>query len=90
MIEIVNFTLKINKAGQQSYLNQYEEPLVVASANIEGVHGLPLELCSVAQQLKNIIKADKYRFGFHNIKNKSSIRYFREVIKCVNKKEDGH
>ena len=48
MREIVKLTVQIKKAGQQAYLNEDEELLVVASDKIEGGHGLPLECSGVA------------------------------------------
>ena len=41
--EIINFTVQMKKAGRRTYLNQDEESLVVASANIEGGRGIPLD-----------------------------------------------
>ena len=80
----------MKKAGRRTYLNEDEESLVVASANIEGGHGLPLEYRGVAQHLQKISNASKAQCGDYDIKDKSSMRYFQEVIKCVNKKEDEH
>ena len=67
-----------------------KEKLVVVSGEIEGGHGLPLKFFSVAQKLQNAIKAVKSRCGYYDIKEKSSISYFQELIKRVNKKGDEH
>ena len=86
--EIVKCTVQMNKSGQRTYLNEYEDSLVVASANIEGGRGLPLEWRGIEQQLQNVVKSINSQFGDYNIKEKSSMRYCLEVIKRVNKKED--
>ena len=62
----------------------------VASSEIKGGHVLPLDCHGVAHNLQNTVKAVKYPWGDYGIQEKSSLRYFREVNKCVNKKEDGH
>ena len=76
----------MKKTGWRTYLNEDEESLVVTSSNIKVVHGLPLDFRGVAQQLQNVVKAVKAQCGDYDIKDKSSMRYFREVIKRVNKK----
>ena len=86
----LKLTVKRNKSGQQSYQNKYKGSLVLSSANIEGVHVLPLDCCGVAQQLQNFINSIKYWCSDYNIKEKSSIKYFREVIKRANKDEHEH
>ena len=60
--------------------------MVVAVSNIEGGHGLPLECHDFAQKLHKVVKAIKSRFGDYYTKEKSPMRYFREVINRVNKK----
>ena len=60
---IGNITVQIKKSGQQTYLNEDKESLVVASANIEGIHGPPLYFRGVAKQLQNLFKFIKYRCG---------------------------
>ena len=67
MREIVKFTVQKNKAGQKTYLNEDDESLVVASADIEGDHGLPLDCRGVSHQLQNFFKAVKYRCGDYGI-----------------------
>ena len=90
MRDNLKLTVKINKSGQQTYPNKDKESLVIPSAKIEGGHVLPLYYCGVAQQLQNVIKSIKSWCGDYTIKAKSSIRYFWEVIKRVNKDEDEH
>ena len=60
--------------------------MVIASANIEGVHDLPFGFRGVAMQLQNIVKAVKSQCDDCDILQKSSMRYFQEVTKWVNKK----
>ena len=80
----------MNKSGQQTYLDEDEESLVVASTNIEGDHGLTLDCLGFKQQLQIVSKDIKSQCGDYDIKDKSSMRYCREVMKRVNKKEDEH
>ena len=62
--------------------------MVIASAEIEGGHGLPFDCRDFAVQLQNTVNAVKFWCGNYNILQKSSMRFSREVIKGVNKKED--
>ena len=80
----------MKKSGQQTYLNEDKESLVVSLAKIEGGRGLPLGSRGVAHKLNNFSKAVHYRCGDYEIKDKSSMRYLWEVINRVNKKEDEH
>ena len=41
--EIVNLTVRMKKSGQPTFLDEHKESLVIASANIEGDHGLPFD-----------------------------------------------
>ena len=90
MREIVKLAVQMKKPGRPTYLNGYEESLVIASANIEGVHDLPFGFRGVAMQLQNNVKAFKSRCGDNDILPKSSLSYFQEVIKRVNKMDDEH
>ena len=76
----------MKKSSQRDYLHADEESLVVASTKIEGDHGLTFDICGVSQKLQNFLKAVKYQCGDYDIKYKSSMRYYQEVIKRVNKK----
>ena len=60
-------TVQINKAGRPTYLNENEGSLLVASAKIEGGHGLPLDCRGVAKQLKDVFKAVNYQCGDYDI-----------------------
>ena len=57
--EIGKLSVNMNKSGRRTYLNEDKESLVVASAEIEGIHGLPFDCPSVAGQLQNFVKAVK-------------------------------
>ena len=78
----------MQKPGQRTYLNEDKDSLVIASSKIEGGHRLPLDCRGVAHQLQNVVGAANYRCGDNGIIEKSSMRYFRELIKRVNKRED--
>ena len=80
----------MKKPGQQTYLNEDEESLVIASTDIEVFHGLPLDCRGVAQQFQNVVGDVNYRCGDNGILEKYSMGYFRELIKRVNKREDEH
>ena len=47
MREVVKLTVKMKKAGKQTYLNEDQESLVISSADIEVVYGLPFDYHSV-------------------------------------------
>ena len=68
--EIVKLTVPTKKAGRRTYPNEGEESLVIVSADIEGGHGLPLDCRGVTNQLQNVVKAVKYRWGDNDILEK--------------------
>ena len=43
------------KIGRPTYLNSDEESLVVASAEIEGAHGLPIDVDTLGAKLQLVI-----------------------------------
>ena len=45
------------KVGKLTYLNSVEEALVVASAEIEGAHGLTIDVNTLGVKLQLVIKA---------------------------------
>ena len=45
------------KVGRPTYLNSDKEALVAASAEIEGSHGLPIDVSTLGAELKFVIKA---------------------------------
>ena len=80
----------MKEPGQRNHLNEDKESLVIASVNIEGGHGPPLDCRGVAHNLQNIANAVNYRCGDNDILEKFSMRHFREVINRMNKNEDAH
>ena len=83
-------TVGIKKNGRPNYLNEDNQSLLISSAGIEVVPGLPFECHGLAYQLQEVFKAVKFRCGDNNILPKSSTMYFQEVIKQANKTEDEH
>ena len=69
------------KPGWQTYLNEDKESLVISTADIWGVHGIPFDFHGVAIQLQKIVKTVKSRCGDNDILEKFSMRYWRKVIK---------
>ena len=63
---------------------------MIVSTKIEGGHGLPFECLGVTNILQHIVKSVISWCGDNGILEKSSMRYFREVIKRVNKKDNDH
>ena len=45
------------KVGRPTYLNSDEEALLVAPAEIEGAHWLPIDVNTLGVELKLVIKA---------------------------------
>ena len=56
-LEIIKMSVQKVKVGRSTYLNSDEEALVVASAEIEGDHGLPIDVNTLGAKLKFIIIA---------------------------------
>ena len=57
----------MKKAGWRYYLNEDEESLVIASDDIEGVQGLPLDCRGVAENLQKVVKTVKYWCVYYDI-----------------------
>ena len=47
----------MKKAGHPTYLNEDEETLLVASDDIKGGHGLPLDCSVVAKHMQKFLQA---------------------------------
>ena len=90
VLETINMTVRRIKAGRPTYLNPDKEALVVASANIEGAHGLPIDFNILGGELQLVIRAVNSRQSTKVITPKASSQYTRSVIKRVNNIEDGH
>ena len=58
---MVKISVQKVKVGRPTYLDSYEEALVVASAEIEGAHGLPIDVNTLVVKLKLVIKAGNAR-----------------------------
>ena len=78
------------KNGRPTYLNPDEEALVVASAEIEVAHGLPIDVNTLVNELQLVIRAVNAQQSTKVITPNASSQYTRSVIKRVNNCEDGH
>ena len=90
VLEIIRISVQTIKVGIPTYLNSYEEALVVALAQIKGAHGLPIDFNIVGAKLKFVIKAVNSQQSTKDITANSSSNYTYLVIKQVNRIEDGH
>ena len=63
---------------------------MVASAEIEGAHGLPIDVCTLGAKLQLVIREVNARQSTKVITAKASSQYTQSVIKRVNNIEDGH
>ena len=54
--ETVGFSAPMNKIGPPTYLSNDKDYLIVAAAEIEGGHGLPLDSNYILEQLQRVIK----------------------------------
>ena len=63
---------------------------MVASAEIEGAHGLPIDVNILGSELQLVIIAVNARQSTKVISPKASSQYTRSVIKRVNNIEDSH
>ena len=57
VLEIIKMYVQKIKVGRPTYLNSDEEALVVASAEIEGAHGLPIDVNTLRAKLQIFIKS---------------------------------
>ena len=57
VLEIVKMSVQKVKVGRPTYLNSYREALVVSSAEIEGAHGLPIDVNKLGPELKFVIQS---------------------------------
>ena len=56
VLEIIKMSVQKIKVGRPTYLNSYKESLVVASAEIEGAHGFPIDVNKLGAELQFFIK----------------------------------
>ena len=90
VLEPIKMTVNKIKIGRPTYLNSDEEALVVALADIEGAHGLPIDVNTLGSELQLVIRAVNARQSTKVITPKASSQYTRLVIKRVNNREDGY
>ena len=50
LLEIINMSVQKIKVGRPTYLNTHEEALVIASADTEGDHGLPIDVNTLGSE----------------------------------------
>ena len=55
LLEMIKQSVQRNKIGRPTYINSDEEALVVASAEIEGAHGFPIDVNSSGVELQLVI-----------------------------------
>ena len=90
VLEMIKMSVHRIKVGRPTYLNSDEEALVVASEEIEGAHGLPIDFNTLGVELQLVIKSVNARQSTNYITPKASSRYTRLVTNGVNNIEDGH
>ena len=90
VLEMIKMSVQRIKVGRPTYLNSYEEELVVASADIEGAHGFPIDDNTLGVELQLVINVVNARKSNKEITTKASSQYTRSVIKQVKNIEDGH
>ena len=90
VLATIKMSVHKTKKGRPTYLNSDEEALVVASAEIEGAHGLPIDVRTLGAELQVVIGALNAQQSTKVITPHASSQYTRSVIKRVNKREDGH
>ena len=59
----------MNKVDIPTYLSNNKESLIVATTDIQGGHGPPLDSNSILEQLQRVIKAFKCWYGDNYILN---------------------
>ena len=66
-----------SKVGRPTYLTSYEEALVVASSGIEGAHGVPIVVNTLASKFQLVVKAVNARKSTKDITENLSCKYTR-------------
>ena len=57
MLETIKMTVHKTKIGRPTCLNSYEEALVVPPSEIEGAHGLTIDVNTLGSKLQLVIRA---------------------------------
>ena len=68
---MIKISVRRIKVGRPAYLNSDEEALVVMSAEIEGAHGLPIDVNTLGVELQLVIKSVNERQSTKYIKPKA-------------------
>ena len=89
-LETINMSVHRIKFGRPTYINSDEEAFVVASAEIEGSHWLPIYVNTLGVELQLVIRAVNARQSTKEITPKAPSKYTRLVIKRVKTIEEGH
>ena len=71
----------MNKMVHPTYLGNEKESLIVAAADIEGFHGVPLGSNSILDQLQRDIKAVKFFCGDNYILDNVTPQVFTPICK---------
>ena len=74
--------------GHNSYLLKDKEAYIVATTEIEGVHGLPRYTTTISEELQQVLHGVGRRDVAKTITLDSVLRYARRVIARVNKEEE--
>ena len=56
VLEIIKISVQKIEIGRPTYINSDEEALVVASEEIEGAHGFPIDVNTLGSELQLVIK----------------------------------
>ena len=75
MLETIKMSVHRIKVGRPTYLNSDEEALVVALAQIEGAHGLPIDVNTLGVELQLVVKAFNAVQSTKDITPKASSQY---------------
>ena len=74
--------------GHQYYLLKGEEAYIVATTEIEGAHGLPMDTTTISDEIQQVLHGVGRQDANKTITQDSALRYARRVIGCVNKEEE--
>ena len=75
VLETIKMTVHKIKNGRPTYLNPDEEALVVSPDEIEGAHGLPIDVNTLGSELQLVIRAVNARQSTKVITPKASSQY---------------
>ena len=78
---MIKIYVQKNKVVRPTYLNSDEESLVIASADIEGAHGLSIDVNTLGAKMQFFIKSVNAQQSTKDITANSSSKYTCSVIK---------